>query len=284
MRADRARAAVLSALPQVLDPTPTAPEVAWSVRPDVGPTPLLGSTGAWVRDGVLVSWDQRFDSTQRLRAVDVRTGDELWTTALTSRPDLGDQAALAGYDPTSCASPDGASVVVCVVPGSWRLGTAQEVVIDGEPAEPEPALEAADLRLRAFDVRTGEAVLDRAVTDQASFVTVDGDVVLAQTPDGTGPSSLERLDPVTGDPRWSVSIPRPDDGGRLGVRVGAADRRRAGRRVAGVDHAVRRRRPGDGHPRRGPGPAGARPPADHGPGRHRGAARGAHRADPRHRR
>ena len=92
---------------------------------------------------------------------------------------------------------------------SWRLGAAQEVVIDEEPAEPELFLEGRRPALpRSFDVRTRDVILDHAVTDQAWFVTVGGGVVLAQTPDGAGPSA-STLDPITGDPALEHVVRRP---------------------------------------------------------------------------
>ena len=69
------------------------------------------------------------------------------------------------------------------------------------------------MSLRAFDATTGETVLDRPLGTRASVAPVGADVVVAAAPEsGDGPATLVRLDPATGDERWSAEIPRPVDG------------------------------------------------------------------------
>lgn len=212
-RAERARTAALALLPGVVAPMPEAPGVAWTAPQAPGIFALSLFDHAWVRDGALILWEQTGDASQSLRALDAGTGDELWTAALSSVPDLGDPGSRSTYDPTSCVAPPadpGPGVVVCVVPDSWQLGTPDDVQLEEDVVATTTLVQPASVRLRAFAVATGETVLDRPVTDGSSLVAVGGDVVVAQTPEsGVGPATLQRLDPATGAQRWSVDFPRP---------------------------------------------------------------------------
>ena len=153
-------------------------------------------------------WEQTGDATSSLRALDARTGDEVWTRSLSSVPDLGDPANRSTADRTTCFAPEatpGRGIVVCLVIDSWQLTTS------ADDAEPD-LVEAASVRLRAFAVATGEWVLDEPLAVDASVVALGSDVVVAASGSADGPASLVRLDPSTGTERWSVDIPRPADG------------------------------------------------------------------------
>ena len=200
VRADRARTDALAAQPGIAAPLAAAPGVAWTSPPWPGSYALSLSDHAWIRDDVLILWEQTGDATSSLRAVDAGTGNELWTAPLSSVPDLGDPMHRSTYDPTTCAAPD-QGVVVCLMTDSWQLTPSAD--------ESQPALvEAATVRLRAFAATTGEVVLDRPVAPTTSFAPVGADVVVAQTPP-SGPAILVRFDPSTGTERWSVDVPRP---------------------------------------------------------------------------
>ena len=153
---------------------------------------------------------------QSLRGLDADSGEELWIVALSSVPDLGDLNNRFTYDPTSCqASADapGHGVVVCLVPGAWQVGTADDVHRTEDLDDTTDLVRPGIVRLRAFEVTTGEMVLDRPVAVDSSFVPVGSDVVVAETPEsGDGPATLVRLDPSTGAQRWSVEVPRPTEG------------------------------------------------------------------------
>ncbi|WP_315094287.1 PQQ-binding-like beta-propeller repeat protein [uncultured Cellulomonas sp.] len=208
-RADRARLASLAALPGVLAPMDSAPRVAWTSPPISGLSVAAIDTQAWVRDEVLVVRESTGGPAQShmLRALDLRSGEEVWTTALSAAPQLGEVESVAVADPTACvASP---RAVVCLVPESWRIAPEH-------PDEEDVGMlvEPTAVRLRAYDVRTGGQVLDLPVAQRSSVVELDGDVVLAQTPEsGTDPATLTRLDPTTGDEVWSVDVPRPTAAG-----------------------------------------------------------------------
>ena len=196
-RASRERAAALARTPGVLAVMEAAPEVVWTSAASPGDF-VLGDGRAWVRDGSLVIWNPGLDGGQSMRALDVRTGAPLWDTALTAWPDLADPETLQIDDPTTCVAPQG-PLVACLVPDTWELETDTEV---GPVARP------TSMRLRVFDAVDGEVVLDRETT-LGSVVALGGDVVLAQLGDVPGgQSSLTRLDPATGEPRWSVDVRR----------------------------------------------------------------------------
>ncbi|GEK21930.1 hypothetical protein CXY01_24500 [Cellulomonas xylanilytica] len=208
-RSERARTAALTELPGVLAPLASAPQVAWTAPPTQGSYALTAPDHAWVRDGVLVMWEQTGDATSSLRALDARTGDEAWTAPLSSVPDLGDPEDRITEDPTTCVAPasgDGGGVVVCLVADSWALTGAED------DTEPE-LVEAATVRLRGFDAATGETVLDLPVERHVSFAPVGTDLVLVSPPEpGDGPARLVRLDPATRSERWSVDVARPSAG------------------------------------------------------------------------
>ena len=201
-QADRERAAALAALPSVVAPMAAAPQVAWASRSAPGDYVVATPDRAWVRDGVLLLWDQAANLRQSLRALDADTGEQVWRTALTTAPNLGDPPYLSVDDPTSCSAP-GDTVVVCLVPEAWMLGAGEDVLGDATTVQPTA------LRLRTFDVATGEVLRDVQVADHASVVALGGDVVLAETSGAAArSSSLSRRDPTTGAARWSVTIPR----------------------------------------------------------------------------
>ncbi|WP_456843864.1 outer membrane protein assembly factor BamB family protein [Cellulomonas sp. P5_C6] len=202
VQAGRERATALAALPTVVAPMPGPPAVAWASRSAPGDY-MLGIPGrAWVRDDVLVLWDQSANLRQSLRAVDGDTGDQLWRASLTTAPDLGDPPYLSVDDPTSCSAP-GDSVVVCLVPESWTLGSGQDDAGGASMVEPTA------LRLRTFDVATGAVVRDEQVADHTSVVALGGDVVIASTTSADADTSrVSRLDPATGAERWSATVPR----------------------------------------------------------------------------
>lgn len=207
-RAERARAEALEGLPGVLEPMASAPDVAWTSPVSPNSWTLISGDRAWVRDDVLVLWEQTGDATSSLRALDARTGDELWTAHLSSPPDLGDPANRSTNDRTTCSAPDAApgdGIVVCLVIDSWELTASTD---DTVPDLVEPA----SARLRTFAVATGETLLDEPLGTDASVAPVGGDVVVAQSTSADGPASLVRLDPSTGTERWSVDVPRPADG------------------------------------------------------------------------
>jgi len=208
VRSERARTEALAALPGVLAPMASAPEVVWTSPASPGSFWLTVADRAWIRDEVLVVWEQTGDATSSLRALDARTGDEVWTSPLSSVPDLGDPASRFTEDRTTCTAPEAAAgqgLVVCLVVDSWQLTASTD---DAEPDRVEPA----SVRLRAFAVATGEPALDQPVPADASMVSVGTDVVVAATGSSDGPASLVRLDPSTGAERWSVDVPRPHDG------------------------------------------------------------------------
>ncbi|KQR17519.1 PQQ-binding-like beta-propeller repeat protein [Cellulomonas sp. Leaf334] len=214
-RAERARTAALAALPGVLLPLASAPDVVWSSPVSPNSWTLMSGDRAWVRDDVLVLWEQTGDATSSLRALDALTGDEVWTRSLSSVPDLGDPASRSTYDRTTCSAPEavsGQAVVVCLVVDSWQLTPS------ADDAEPD-LVEAASVRLRVFDVATGETVRDRPLGIDSSFVVVGTDVVLAETRSADGPASLVRLDPSTGTERWSVDVPHPADGAGVATPI-----------------------------------------------------------------
>lgn len=207
-RAERVRTEALAGLPGVLEPMPSAPDVVWTSPVAPNSWTLMSGDHAWVRDDVVVLWEQTGDATSSLRALDARTGDELWTAPLSSVPDLGDPANRSTNDRTTCSAPDAAAgrgIVVCLVIDSWQLTPS------ADDAAPD-LVEAASVRLRAFAVTTGETLLDEPLETDASVATVGSDVVVAQSTSADGPASLVRLDPSTGTERWSADVPRPDDG------------------------------------------------------------------------
>lgn len=203
VRADRARADALATQPGIAALLAAPPEVVWTSPPAPGSFAMTVPGRAWVRDDVLVLWEQTGDSTNSLRAVDLRSGDDLWTTALSSAPDLGDATSRAIYDPTTCSAPD-QGVVVCLVTESWQLTASTDAT------QPD-LVEAAILRLRAFAVGTGETLLDQEVATDASVAPIGPDVVVVETPQD-GPAHLVRLDPATGTEQWEVDVPRPAGG------------------------------------------------------------------------
>src|SRR6478736_3551887 len=158
-QADHERAAALAALPSVVAPMAGPPRVAWASRSAPGDYVVATPERAWVRDGVLVLWDQAANLRQSLRALDADTGEQLWRTALTTAPNLGDPPYLSVHDPTTCVAP-GDAVVVCLVPDAWMLGTGG----DGNATLVVPTA----LRLRTFDVATGAVVRDEQVADHTS--------------------------------------------------------------------------------------------------------------------
>lgn len=207
-QAGRERAEAVAALPSVLAPLAAPPGVAWTSRSAPGDYVLAVPDRAWVRDGVLLLWDQSANLRQSLRALDADTGDQLWRTSLTTAPNLGDPPYLSVDDPTTCVAP-GDTVVVCLVPESWMLGTGEDVLGDATMVAPTA------LRLRTFDIETGTVLRDETVADHASIVALGGDVVIAETSSAVAASSsLSRLDPTTGAERWSATIPR--DPGSVG--------------------------------------------------------------------
>ncbi|MDQ0372843.1 outer membrane protein assembly factor BamB family protein [Cellulomonas humilata] len=209
VRSERARLDALAAHPGIAAPLASAPDVAWTSPATPGSFALTVSDRAWIRDDVLILWEQTGDSTNSLRAVDVGSGNELWTSPLSSVPDLGDPADRATNDVTTCSSPEaapGQGVVVCLVTDSWQLTVSD----DDTQAD---LVEAATVRLRTFDAATGETVLDRPLGSGASFTPIDSDVVVAERPrSGDGPARVVRLDPSTGTERWAVDIPHPVGG------------------------------------------------------------------------
>ena len=170
--AARERATALAALPTVVAPMQDPPSVAWTSRSAPGDYVLGIPDRAWIRDDVLILWDQSENLRQSLRALDADTGDQLWRTSLTTAPNLGDPPYLSVDDPTTCSAP-GDTVVVCLVPEAWMLGTGG----DGNATLVVPTA----LRLRTFDAATGAVVRDEAVADHSSVVALGGDVVIAQT-------------------------------------------------------------------------------------------------------
>lgn len=209
--AGRERATALAALPTVVAPMQGPPSVAWASRSAPGDYVLGIPDRAWIRDGVLILWDQSADLRQSLRAVDADTGVELWRASLTTAPNLGDPPYLSVDDPTTCSAP-GDTVVVCLVPDAWMLGTGG----DGNATLVVPTA----LRLRTFDVATGAVVRDEQVADHTSVVALGGDVVIAQTASLVADrSSLSRLDPTTGAERWRATILR--DPGSIGTAFAA---------------------------------------------------------------
>lgn len=211
-RTARERDAALAALPGVLAPLGTAPRVAWTSASDRGDFFAGVQDHAWIRDDVLVVWDQTADFAHHLRALDTRTGDELWTVALSEAADLGDPQYLSAEDPTACVAParaQGHGVVACVVPVDWRLRTGNDLHADGGVVGSTTLMAPMTVRLRTFDVADGSVLVDTQVSVHSSLATIGGDVAVAQTPDAdVGASSLERLDPATAAVRWRVSIPR----------------------------------------------------------------------------
>ncbi|WP_456826201.1 outer membrane protein assembly factor BamB family protein [Cellulomonas sp. P5_E12] len=218
--AARERATALAALPTVVAPMQDPPSVAWTSRSAPGDYVLGIPDRAWIRDDVLILWDQSENLRQSLRALDADTGDQLWRTSLTTAPNLGDPPYLSVDDPTTCSAP-GDTVVVCLVPEAWMLGTGG----DGNATLVVPTA----LRLRTFDAATGAVVRDEAVADHSSVVALGGDVVIAQTASLVADrSSLSRIDPTTGAERWSATILR--DPGSVGTAFAAV--RLFGARIA----------------------------------------------------
>ncbi|WP_456787172.1 outer membrane protein assembly factor BamB family protein [Cellulomonas sp. P5_C5] len=209
LRAERARVDALATQPGILAPLDSAPGVVWTSPATPGNYALALSDHAWIRDDVLIVWEQTGDSTSSLRAVEMGTGNELWTAPLTSVPDLGDAMNRSTDDPTTCSAPAAAAgqgVVVCVVADSWQLTPSAD---DTQPDLVEPAA----VRLQTFDATTGETLLDRPLGKRASFVGVGTDAVVAAAPEsGAGAARVVRLDPSTGSERWAVDLPRPVDG------------------------------------------------------------------------
>jgi outer membrane protein assembly factor BamB len=206
-RAEQARVARLAEMPDVLVPLAQAPQITWQSDAAMGLAALNLPGHAWIRDGVLVVWDQGSEA-ESLHAVDARTGDPLWETVLTTRPETGGQDGVSIHDPTTCTAP-ASGVVVCLVADGWTTSQGIETRVDGVDAGPGTFVEPESMRLRAFRVADGRMVLDRAVTDLASLLTRGRDIVLAQTPDGqVSPATVERLDPLTGTTRWTTTIPR----------------------------------------------------------------------------
>lgn len=218
-RADRERIEALATQPGFVAPMADAPDVGWTIPPSPGSYGLTLPGRAWIRDDVLVVWEQTGDFASSLRAIEVTTGDELWTAALSSVPDLGDLASRTTRDPTTCSAPvtaPGQGVVVCLMADSWQLAPSADGL------QPD-LVEAAAVRLRVFAAATGETLLEQSFGTDAALAAIGSDVVVVETPEA-GPASLVRFDPATGTQRWRVDVPRPTgDVGLPSASVGVHD-------------------------------------------------------------
>ncbi|WP_199424553.1 outer membrane protein assembly factor BamB family protein [Actinotalea solisilvae] len=120
-----------------------------------------------------------------LVATDLVTGVRAWSTPVDG---------LAPADVTGCVGSDGASPVVACVVGGERV-----VVLDAATGA-------------AVDVAAGASEDVRAVR----VLALDGDLVRLVAE----PASLERIDPRTGDVRWSVALPPGVAGAQPAVEHG----------------------------------------------------------------
>ena len=117
-------------------------------------------------------------------------------------------------DPTTCSAPaaaPGQGVVVCLVTDSWQLTPS------ADDAEPD-LVEAASVRLRAFDATTGETVLDRPLgSGRPSSPSAPTWSSRRAPGPATVRRSLVRLDPSTGTRTVERRPPAPGRRGRVGV-------------------------------------------------------------------
>ncbi|MBO3086089.1 outer membrane protein assembly factor BamB family protein [Cellulomonas fengjieae] len=178
VRAERARAEALAAIPEVLAPMDAAPRVAWQSAPARSDY-VVGLPGrAWVRDGVLVLRYQ--DGADRLRGIDMRTGDELWTS------DLADGAASGRAEPDA------------------RPVRGPRIAVD-DGSSPHVLLRQEEDGLRGIDAPTGGTVwtAPRPTSDMSStMLVVDG--LLAVLVSG----AVEVRDLRTGAVVWELA---PED-------------------------------------------------------------------------
>lgn len=204
-RAERTRLADLADVRGMLAPLDGPVRELW-----VAPYPIQ----PWTFDvgGVLIGARLRFDSPGGTVAtgVDAQTGAELWSVTLDSQPGGYTRCVLAGGPATG---PDRA-VLVCVVVDKT------EVLQPAESAAPD---QPAALHLAVIDSRSGTVLreLPFGPTDALSEFGADVAIVtmVDERIDGGGGdggvaarrgNEVSRVDPRTGETRWSAFVPASD--------------------------------------------------------------------------
>lgn len=189
---ERDRVAAVQALPGA---------VRHVVGPDLQVDTLAGEDGLWLLSSGAVVGDLWIGSApadpgvaRRVRAVDVRTGTDAWSTAVDTGPaDPG----VAGDPPDCSAGDEPVTVVRCHVTDG---GTA--------PGDDSSAVAPTSARLLTLDVATGE-VLDQRALPPASSAVVEGDALVVATVDD-GSATITSEDRDTGARRWSTTVHAPD--------------------------------------------------------------------------
>lgn len=198
---ERERAALMSAVPRVLDPLDPSIAAAWSIPGGwehsliLGPATTIGDAGLTL--AVFAT-----ENGSALVANDLDTGAELWRAplpALRGRPRDSVQCRVLG-DGTP---PTTAAHVVC------RFVVPLARGVDRPPYGP-----GAETRLVVLDARTGERVTERSLgVGYWAMDAVEGDVVLVEIP-ADGRPVVTREDPVAGTVHWTFrgDIPMPSAG------------------------------------------------------------------------
>ncbi|MFI2753145.1 PQQ-binding-like beta-propeller repeat protein [Cellulomonas sp. P22] len=192
----RERAARLAEVPGVLAPLDGAPTELW--RAEDLPEPaisVLGGTGWFATDDVLVAVGLRDDGEAVAAALDRTDGSAVWTAS------LAEATERVAYRPVDCVlprDPAGVTVLTCLVADV----SVTETSVGSDGATTTEA--QYRYRLVRVDLRTGEVLETREVGDAAALVELDGDLVLATHEPGSD-IQVTRLDPA-GEERWTATV------------------------------------------------------------------------------
>lgn len=201
---ERARVAAVADLPDVLDPLPRAPGVAWRLDADAtGDVAVVGTA--------LVEGRVADDGAVSVTARDVRTGDVRWTVPLLDAPSTPARPGTTRYGVGCADGPGLPGRVVCLAHDATAVRAPDG---DASTARGAPATGGSVV---VVDTATGaEAVRFPAVDqgDVAASAGVVGDVVVLAAPRDDG-TSVWAVDPVTGRVRWRVHADTGFGGGWL---------------------------------------------------------------------
>lgn len=188
------------------------PGVLARVEPDVGVLWRLDDADRDVLadgievDGLVVGVDTRSDGTQRVVALDARTGADRWTAPLADAdPSLAQRGGRAST--TSCAAvpradqDDPAQQVACLVSDAL-VGTSAR----GRRTLARPP---ASSRVVVVDVADGRVIADRPAPAALTFALV-GDLIVVAAPGLDGQAEVTAQDLLTGEVRWRYTTSRPD--------------------------------------------------------------------------
>ena len=190
---ERAADGRVAALPGAVDPVGDSVEILWQSVP--GTAALAGGL---VAHDALHAVAVAPDGSVSYDALDLRTGDRLWSTPLRG-PDPAQTDPL--YPNATTCAPDAepgaeADRVVCLVTDGPTPGAI----------EPRPATES---RIVVLDLADGHVLADRPAPRVTSLAVLPGLAATAVVEDGH--LVVDAVDPLTGDEIWRYRDPEPTE-------------------------------------------------------------------------